>query len=198
MNPSATLAPIGAPPSRLGLLRRQSFDPLSSTKGSLTLGQLPPPTFGAIPNGLRSVPALDTNRHLGSAAFRNIVAPMGDGQRTPGGSLVIGAEVFGFGKYTPKESGTKARRSIDSDDLGGSDWPSEFSARTSTDDLRLPQEGRSKHGLDRLSGVRLRRPFPPFFAESSSPSFPSSLFSFLRRTSVGVRPERNCGGTVAR
>jgi hypothetical protein len=78
---------------------------------------------------------------------------MGDGQRTPGGSLVIGAEVFGFGKYAPKELGTKERKSIDGDDFGGSDWPSEFSARAtaSTDDLRLPQDVRSKQ---RVSGVR--------------------------------------------
>ncbi|BGP16885.1 hypothetical protein JCM10213_007330 [Rhodosporidiobolus nylandii] len=150
--------PLAVNPRHLGLPRRQSFDPLSSTKGSLTLGQLPPPSFGAMPSGLRSVPALESSRHhlggLGNAAFRHVAAPLGDGQRTPGGSLVIGAEVFGFGKYAPKDLKERVRGgSADGEDGPtsrlASDWPSEFSGRaaTSTDDLRS-----SKHGLDRLSG----------------------------------------------
>ncbi|GAA6043606.1 hypothetical protein JCM8097_008284 [Rhodosporidiobolus ruineniae] len=160
MDGSSAAAPASKPihPRHLGLPRRQSFDPLSSTKGSLTLGSLPAPSFGAIPNGLRSVPAIESTRHLGSAAFRNISAPLGDGQRTPGGSLVIGAEVFGFGKYAPKDP--KERRingSVDAEDGGAASriltgWPSEYGSRAtvSTDDLRLPEDSRFK--ADRLSG----------------------------------------------
>ncbi|GAA5896446.1 hypothetical protein JCM6882_001015 [Rhodosporidiobolus microsporus] len=161
-------APLGVNPRHLGLPRRQSFDPLSSnTKGSLSLGQLPAPSFGAIPAGLRSVPAIESSRHFlhlgASSAFRNVSAPLGDGQRTPGGSLVIGAEVFGFGKYapTPKEGRRANGGSLDGAQAEegptsriGSDWPSEFEARAtaSTDDLRLRDDSRLKHGLDRLSG----------------------------------------------
>lgn len=157
----ASPAPPGAIPPRLGLPRRSSFDPHSSTtKGSLSLGSLPPPTFGNLPAGLRSVPAIESSRHFGSA-FRNNAA-LGDGQRTPGGSLVIGAEVFGFGKYAPKETTRRHNGgggSVDGldDSRLSSDWPSDFGARAaaSSDDLRLRDETR---GLQRLSGVRPSQP----------------------------------------
>ncbi|GAA5826456.1 hypothetical protein JCM11251_002379 [Rhodosporidiobolus azoricus] len=160
-------APLGVNPRHLGLPRRQSFDPLSSSKGGLSLGQLPAPSLGEIPAGLRSVPAIESSRHalhLGSLpAFRNVSTPLGDGQRTPGGSLVIGAEVFGFGKYapTPKGEGRKqngsymdgAQEEGPTSRIGTSDWPSEFESRAtaSTDDLRLRDDSRLKHGMDRLS-----------------------------------------------
>lgn len=104
----------GAIPARLGLPRRSSFDPLSTSSGSkkgLSLGALPGPSFAALPSGLRSVPALDSARPFGSAAaaFRNVSGPLGDGQRTPGGSLVVGAEVFGFGKHAPRDSSERRR-----------------------------------------------------------------------------------------
>ncbi|GAA5992359.1 hypothetical protein JCM10908_000443 [Rhodotorula pacifica] len=101
----------GAIPARLGLPRRSSFDPLStsSSKKGLSLGTLPGPSFAALPSGLRSVPALDSSRSFGSAAFRNVSTPLGDGQRTPGGSLVVGAEVFGFGKHAPRDSSERRR-----------------------------------------------------------------------------------------
>ncbi|GAA5971144.1 hypothetical protein JCM11641_004160 [Rhodosporidiobolus odoratus] len=147
-------APSALNPRHMGLPRRQSFDPLSSTKKALTLGQLPPPSFGVMPSGLRSVPALESARPFGSNAFRHVAAPLGDGQRTPGGSLVIGAEVFGFGKYAPKER--RGNGSADGDDGRtskiGSDWPSEFSSRAtaSTDDLQ--RDPGTKRTFDRLSG----------------------------------------------
>lgn len=105
----------GAIPARLGLPRRSSFDPLSSTsKCGLSLGTLPGPSFAALPSGLRSVPALDSARPFGSAAtaFRNVSGPLGDGQRTPGGSLVVGAEVFGFGKHAPRDSSERRRAAV--------------------------------------------------------------------------------------
>lgn len=105
----------GAIPARLGLPRRSSFDPLSSTsKRGLSLGTLPGPSFGALPSGLRSVPALDSARPFGSAAtaFRNVSGPLGDGQRTPGGSLVVGAEVFGFGRHAPRDSSERRRAAV--------------------------------------------------------------------------------------
>ncbi|GAA5970745.1 hypothetical protein JCM8115_003159 [Rhodotorula mucilaginosa] len=105
----------GAIPARLGLPRRSSFDPLSSTsKRGLSLGTLPGPSFAALPSGLRSVPALDSARPFGSAAtaFRNVSGPLGDGQRTPGGSLVVGAEVFGFGKHAPRDSSERRRAAV--------------------------------------------------------------------------------------
>lgn len=106
MSPSAG----GAIPARLGLPRRSSFDPLStSNKSGLSLGSLPGPSFGVLPSGLRSVPALDSSRPFGNGALRNVSAPLGDGQRTPGGSLVVGAEVFGFGKHAPRDSSERRR-----------------------------------------------------------------------------------------
>ncbi|GAA6003048.1 hypothetical protein JCM10207_001962 [Rhodosporidiobolus poonsookiae] len=154
---SGTTVPLGVNPRHLGLPRRQSFDPLSSTKGSLTLGQLPPPSFGAMPAGLRSVPAIESSRHLGSNPWRNISAPLGDGQRTPGGSLVIGAEVFGFGKHPPKEPKERRMESTsDGEESGpsklGVSWASDYRGTASTDDLRLRDDGRTRSALDRLSG----------------------------------------------
>lgn len=144
-------APIGVNPRHLGLPRRQSYDPLSSTKGSLglSLGQLPPPTFGNIPAGLRSVPAVESNRHFGSAFRNHVTTPNGDGQRTPGGSLVIGAEVFGFGaalKKEPRERwGTGAIESAASQTEEPSDWPSAFDTAAASQ--------RTKHGSSSISAV---------------------------------------------
>ncbi|GAA5971182.1 hypothetical protein JCM21900_004076 [Sporobolomyces salmonicolor] len=152
--------PLGVSPRHLGLPRRQSYDPLSSTKGSLSLGKLPPPTFGSIPAGLRSVPAVETTRHFGSSAFRNVSAPLGDGQRTPGGSLVIGAEVFGFGKPAPKDARERwGTGSVDGADEAPaskvmSDWPSEFepaATATATAAGRNGAAPKSKHRLESLS-----------------------------------------------
>ncbi|BGP00131.1 hypothetical protein RTG_00087 [Rhodotorula toruloides ATCC 204091] len=167
MDPSNTSGkPLSANPRHLGLPRRQSFDPLSSSnKGALSLGTLPRPSFADLPTGLRSVPAIESTRHLGSA-FRNVSAPFGDGQRTPGGSLVIGAEVFGFGKHLPRElerrAGHGGPASLDGLDDGTaasrltSDWVTGFGAKaaSSTDDLRLhlTDDSRGLRGLDRLSG----------------------------------------------
>ncbi|GAA5871340.1 hypothetical protein JCM3774_000915 [Rhodotorula dairenensis] len=114
----------GAIPARLGLPRRSSFDPLSSSgsgKKGLSLGTLPGPSFAALPSGLRSVPALDSARPFGSAAaaFRNVSGPLGDGQRTPGGSLVVGAEVFGFGKHAPRDSSERRRAAVAAGGGGG-------------------------------------------------------------------------------
>ena len=87
----------------LGLARRQSYDPLSTTKThSLSLGTLPAPSFGALPHGHTSVPAIESNRFLG-AGFRSVSGPNESGQRTPGGSLVVGSEVFGFGRQQPQK-----------------------------------------------------------------------------------------------
>jgi hypothetical protein len=93
--------PRAVNPRHLGLPRRQSYDPLSTTKSlsqSLSLGNLPPPQFGNLSSGQRSVPAVESSRLLGGSAFRSVSGPGGDGQRTPGGSLVVGSEVFGFGR----------------------------------------------------------------------------------------------------
>ncbi|GAA6059491.1 hypothetical protein JCM10212_002234 [Sporobolomyces blumeae] len=167
MEPSAgkSTAAIGVNPRHLGLPRRQSYDPLSSTKGSLglSLGQLPPPTFGNIPAGLRSVPAVDSNRHFISSAFRNVSAPLGDGQRTPGGSLVIGAEVFGFGAPAKKEPRERwGTGSVDGGEEAAtaklaSDWPSEF-------DVPVAKEAgasRAKHGPSSLSADFAATGLPP-------------------------------------
>lgn len=93
-------------PKHLGLARRQSYNPLSTTKNgaseSLSLGTLPPPLFPAeVPTGQRSVPALDSGRRLGT----NGRSPLtGEQPRTPGGSLVVGSEVFGFaGRVSGRE-----------------------------------------------------------------------------------------------
>lgn len=104
-----------APARPGGLFRRQSYDPLSSansrTKSSLakdlSLGNLPSPSFNHLPAGQRSVPALNLDRRLGLGSrtgangagltFADMLGPRPEGQRTPGGSLVIGSEIFGFG-----------------------------------------------------------------------------------------------------
>ncbi|TNY21022.1 armadillo-type protein [Rhodotorula diobovata] len=180
---NSSAVPRAAIPPRLGLPRRSSFDPLSS-KSSLSLGTLPPPAFGNLPTGLRSVPAIESSRRLGSV-FRDVVGstPTGDGQRTPGGSLVIGAEVFGFGKYAPKEP---ARRqhvtggSVDGldDSRVGSDWPAEFTKSTSSVDDPRPRDASatSNKGLPRLSGDFVR---PHLMSSGSSvdlrPSSPATM-----------------------
>lgn len=99
--------------------RRQSYDP-STTKinNSLSLGPLPLPNFTEFPAGQRSVP-INTNNNNNSnnliprlssggiANHRNVYGPssspsanLNEAPRTPGGSLVIGSEVFGFGKHS--------------------------------------------------------------------------------------------------
>lgn len=138
--------PLGVNPRQLGLVRRQSYDLLSTSKASLSqalsLGNLPSPTFSHIPAGQRSVPAVEFNRMLGhDRAFRSISGPLGDGQRTPGGSLVVGAEVFGFGGPKSKDRWTSnAIKGEDSDtesvgprsaaathlDSAPAGWPSEI------------------------------------------------------------------------
>lgn len=166
-----------------GLSRRQSYDPLSTTKAqSLSLGTLPPPHFGPLPGGQRSVPAVESNRFLG-AGFRG--GPHGDGQRTPGGSLVVGSEVFGFGGRPPAKdarerwgSGAVGGQEEDEDDGSNeatpngledpagqsrqqpaSDWPSEFekgvsgAGAQSEFQLKPGQSARTKHSLESLSAV---------------------------------------------
>ncbi|BGP48891.1 mRNA binding protein puf3 [Rhodotorula kratochvilovae] len=183
--PHGSALPRAAIPPRLGLPRRSSFDPLSSsTKGSLSLGTLPPPAFGNLPTGLRSVPAIESTRRLGSA-FRDVAAPLGDGQRTPGGSLVIGAEVFGFGKFAPKEPSRRqhaAGGSVDGlDDARlGSDWPTDFQtqAASSADDLRLRDDfatGLSRSQLSTGSVADLRPSSPASMADSLRAPSRSSL-----------------------
>lgn len=113
---------LGVNPRQLGLMRRQSYDLLATSKASLSqalsLGNLPSPTFSHIPAGQRSVPAVEMNRMLGhDRAFRSISGPLGDGQRTPGGSLVVGAEIFGFGGTKSKDRWTS--KSITSEDSDG-------------------------------------------------------------------------------
>ncbi|KAK4051404.1 mRNA binding protein puf3 [Microbotryomycetes sp. JL201] len=153
-------------PRQFGLPRRQSYD---STKPpqTLSLGQLPPPSFASLPHGQRSVPALDATsssaRILGAhhshshhhSQLRSISGPLGDGQRTPGGSLVVGAEIFGFGSHTSPSSAStsklvgtprssaKANLALADDPTGG--WPSEFD--TSTSKLH----NRSRHSGDTAS-----------------------------------------------
>ncbi|GAA5890731.1 hypothetical protein JCM8208_004977 [Rhodotorula glutinis] len=175
-------------PPRLGLPRRSSFDPLSS-KSSLSLGSLPPPAFGNLPTGLRSVPAIESSRRLGSV-FRDVVGsttPNGDGQRTPGGSLVIGAEVFGFGKFAPKEPTRRQHAtaaSVDGldDTRVASDWPAEFTKSTSSSDES--RTATTAKGLARLSGEYAR---PHLMSSNASvdlrPSSPATLGDALRAPS---------------
>ncbi|GAA5936525.1 mRNA-binding protein PUF3 [Sporobolomyces koalae] len=154
--------PLGVNPRHLGLTRRQSYDPLSSTKGSLglSLGQLPPPTFGNMPTGLRSVPAVESSRHFSSSAFRNVTTPLGDGQRTPGGSLVIGAEVFGFGAAAKKEPRERwGTGSVEGGDEKKSDWPSEFDVAGAKTSSVAGQ--RTQHGLASLSADFSANGLPP-------------------------------------
>lgn len=90
--------------------RRQSYDTLSTMKisaaSNLSLGPLPLPNFSELPNGQRSVPVPNSTHRLtsgGIASHRNVFGPSSGGiieaPRTPGGSLVIGSEVFGFGRH---------------------------------------------------------------------------------------------------
>ncbi|GAA5845696.1 hypothetical protein JCM5353_005639 [Sporobolomyces roseus] len=165
MDPSSSKPnpPMGVNPRALGLVRRQSYDPLSSTKGSLglSLGKLPPPTFGNIPTGLRSVPAVDSSRHF-SSAFRNVTTPLGDGQRTPGGSLVIGAEIFGFGttpKKEPRERwGTGSMEGGEDKNKLTSDWPSEFEVAATKEQS---SSSRVRHGSSGLSADYSASGLPP-------------------------------------
>lgn len=121
-------SPPKARPRHLGLPRRQSYDLLSTSTSkaslsqALSLGNLPSPTFSHIPAGQRSVPAVEMNRMLGhDRAFRSISGPLGDGQRTPGGSLVVGAEIFGFGGPKAKDRWTSTSIQGEGSDAGGSD-----------------------------------------------------------------------------
>lgn len=143
-----------APPRPVGLLRRQSYDPLStgpnnrpksSLAKDLSLGKLPSPSFGHLPAGQRSVPALNLDRRLGgsraaavgangsSLSFADMLGPgtPGDGgQRTPGGSLVIGSEIFGFGGPASAKKEGRARwgtGNVDEDDLPEESPPARLS-----------------------------------------------------------------------
>lgn len=96
------------------LSRHESYEPHRSSPSTstsipvsadLSLGSLPAPQFGTLPAGQRSVPAVEQHRfptqsHLKASASTSMQSA--DGQRTPGGSLVIGAEVFGFGSSAAK------------------------------------------------------------------------------------------------
>ncbi|GAA5898442.1 Pumilio-family RNA binding repeat-containing protein [Sporobolomyces salmoneus] len=192
--PAKTTTPIGVNPRHLGLPRRQSYDPLSSTKGSLglSLGQLPPPAFGNIPAGLRSVPAVESSRHFGSAFRNHVTTPNGDGQRTPGGSLVIGAEVFGFGAALKKEPRERwGTGSIDSvsaeknEERSSSDWPSAFEKTTSGQRSKHASFDYTSTGLPpptstgTLSSAALRSPSP-------SPAMDDSLRVHLPTHSAGT------------
>ncbi|KAM0749114.1 ARM repeat-containing protein [Meredithblackwellia eburnea MCA 4105] len=160
-----------------GLARRQSYDPLStsSKSQSLSLGTLPRPDFAQLPLGQRSVPAVETGRFLASG-FRSVSGPHEPGQRTPGGSLVVGSEVFGFGGPPKKDarerwgSGAVIGRDEEedeeeeaesqgangattktlNDDLSSrnpADWPSDVGEFK----LNTSEAVRTKHGLDNLS-----------------------------------------------
>jgi len=130
-----------APARPGGLFRRQSYDPLSSansrTKSSLakdlSLGNLPSPSFNHLPAGQRSVPALNLDRRLGLGSrtgangagltFADMLGPRPEGQRTPGGSLVIGSEIFGYGGPTSAKKEGRARwgsGNVDDDDEAAS------------------------------------------------------------------------------
>ncbi|KAM0789216.1 hypothetical protein ACM66B_000061 [Microbotryomycetes sp. NB124-2] len=152
---TATSRPFGLP-------RRQSYDLASNTKPQpgLSLGKLPPPSFASLPHGQRSVPALEaSSRILGSSShhlahhhtasqLRSTSGPLGDGQRTPGGSLVVGAEIFGFASPAAAGSNSKTRSTKSSlpldDPTGG--WPSEFDTATTS-----KLYNRSRHGVDTAS-----------------------------------------------
>jgi len=205
-----TLPRAAAIPPRLGLPRRSSFDPLSS-KSSLSLGSLPPPAFGNLPTGLRSVPAIESSRRLGSV-FRDVVGattPNGDGQRTPGGSLVIGAEVFGFGKFAPKEPTRRQHAtaaSVDGldDSRVASDWPAEFTkSTTSSDDARVRDStgATTAKSLARLSGVRsvppLRPPLPLALLSTRRSSLRRALVTSRERGAllrIDIEREREAFG----
>ena len=185
---TSSTTPIGVNPRHLGLTRRQSYD---TPKGSLglSLGKLPPPTFGNIPLGLRSVPAVESSRHFGSAFRNHVTTPNGDGQRTPGGSLVIGAEVFGFGaalKKEPRERwGTGSIESAGLKTEEKSDWPSEF-------ETAAVANSKAKHGTSSLSAVSSS--FPSSSSRSSPflpchSNFPLVLF-FPPTTAVEVTSTR--------
>lgn len=86
-------------PAQPRVARRSSYNPSSTTKANapaLNLGILPPRQFSELPLGQRSVPAVELRRVLEEAAPRS-GAPGGE-PRTPGGSLVVGSEVFGFAR----------------------------------------------------------------------------------------------------
>ncbi|KAK4702855.1 pumilio RNA-binding family, partial [Phenoliferia sp. Uapishka_3] len=187
-----------AHPRHLGLARRQSYDPLSSTKShSLSLGALPLPSFGALPLGHTSVPAIESNRFLGSG-FRSVSGPNEAGQRTPGGSLVVGSEVFGFGRQTTQKdarerwgNGVVAGRDEDDDEgsistpTGGegtagqqasSDWPSEFEQAVSgapKPDFQLNGQGKNLSADFNLGG--LPRPSLRTYGSSADLRSPPNL-----------------------
>jgi hypothetical protein len=99
--PSMTPPPL---PRHLGLSRRQSYDPLSTSSKlskSLHLGTLPSPQFVHLPAGQRSVPATESSLSAigGYRVHDSGIGEAKEGPRTPGGSLVIGSEVFGFGTF---------------------------------------------------------------------------------------------------
>lgn len=149
------------------LNRRSSYDP-HSTKTKLSLGSLPPPSFRDLGAGQRSVPAVESSRHLGG--FRAVSSPFGDGLRTPGGSLVVGSEVFGFGRaaaLAAKEGKDRWGDGLTGEgesedpptpsgvpkDSPSSDWPSAFEkASYAATDFQLAQDALGKNKA--LNGVR--------------------------------------------
>lgn len=192
---TSSTTPIGVNPRHLGLTRRQSYD---TPKGSLglSLGKLPPPTFGNIPLGLRSVPAVESSRHFGSAFRNHVTTPNGDGQRTPGGSLVIGAEVFGFGaalKKEPRERwGTGSIESAGLKTEEKSDWPSEF-------ETAAVANSKAKHGTSSLSADYSSTGLPPPTATGtlSSAALRSPSPSTAMDESLRVHlPNRSAGTSV--
>lgn len=168
-NPAAS----SVTPRHLGLTRRQSYDPLSSTKSSLTLGALPSPAFGRLPTGQRSVPAVESNRlSVGGGLSGYRTGGLTEAPRTPGGSLVVGSEVFGFGRTpTVQEarerwgSGSGGQDGEESDDKDGitpkggeadpTKWPTDYDGSVSGqgNDFRMDNGGRLVNGRTVSSDV---------------------------------------------
>lgn len=158
-------------PRHLGLPRRQSYDRLSTAKSlsqSLSLGTLPSPQFCHLPSGQRSVPAFETNRRLG-VGFRSVSGDK-DVPRTPGGSLVVGSEVFGFGKAGKERWGSGE---VDRDDeegdentpkvdgaAQGSDWPGEFANAVSGGQQEFQLHGRGQGSESGSSVSEISPPSP--------------------------------------
>lgn len=164
-------------PRHVGLPRRQSYDRLSTAKSlsqSLSLGTLPSPQFNHLPSGQRSVPAFETNRRLG-AGFRTVSGDK-DVPRTPGGSLVVGSEVFGFGK-AGKERWGSGEVDRDEDEnkpkadgaVQGSDWPGEFADAVSGGLQEFQLQGRGQ-GSESSSLVSEMPPLLSVVAPVSAPA----------------------------
>ncbi|KAK4057273.1 mRNA binding protein puf3 [Microbotryomycetes sp. JL221] len=154
----------------------------------LSLGKLPAPSFSALPHGQRSVPALEASSSSrlfglhsnagpsGSSSshggFRSVSGngPFSDGQRTPGGSLVVGAEIFGFGSSPSSASSKLAKdrwadtsalsttdtprsslRALQLDDDSNGGWPSEFATSSSKSSASTSKTNHTRHGVDSSS-----------------------------------------------